>query len=129
QMSPPNPAAQAPTAAELAADPVVQSALSQAWIDSDADDPAHRHEEGGWIYLDTRTGAIAIRRAQGGILDELDVGNPPLIADSVVVGVFHTHPNPTAEGWLPGPSLDDVEAHARLGVPGLIRADDGDYVT
>jgi len=37
-MSPPNPAAQAPTAAELLADPVVQSALSQAWIDSDADD-------------------------------------------------------------------------------------------
>lgn len=128
-MTPINPPLQAPTAAELLADPVVQSALAQAWTDSQAGDPSQRHEEGGWIYMNTATRALTTRRAPRGLRGELEVGNPHHVAGSVVVGVFHTHPNPTAEGWVAGPSPDDVEVHARLGVPGLIRADDGDYVT
>jgi hypothetical protein len=40
---------QAPTAADLLNEPVVQRALEEAWIDSVAADPVQRHEEGGWI--------------------------------------------------------------------------------
>jgi len=42
-----------------------------------------------------------------------------------VVGKFHTHPNPSSEGWNPGPSAADRAIDKRHGVPDLIRADDG----
>ena len=54
---------QAPTVGHLVNEPVVQQALEQAWTDSLADDPAQRHEEGGWIYLDTTSGTIGVRCA------------------------------------------------------------------
>jgi hypothetical protein len=94
-------------------------------MDSLPDDPARRHEEGGWIFLNLQTGAISVVRAPRGSQAELEIGNPPLLPDNVVVGTFHTHPNPTAEGWDPGPSATDQEVLAQFGVPGLIRADDG----
>jgi hypothetical protein len=47
----------------------------------------------------------------------------------VVVGKFHTHPNPTAEGWDPGPSPGDQQVDAIHGVPDLIRAEDGIHVS
>src|SRR5437763_10784404 len=78
-MGPTNPLPQAPTAAELLSQPVVQSALAQAWIDFQADDPVQRHEEGGWIYMDSNAGTLAVRRASGDSQDELEVGNPPLL--------------------------------------------------
>jgi len=118
-----------PTTAELLADPVVQQALGEAWIDSQAGDPVLRHEEGGWIYMDTTTSQTGIRRAPAGQQSRLDLGNPPLIPGSVVVGTFHTHPNPTAEGWNPGPSSTDQASAHYTGVPWLIRADDGLYST
>jgi proteasome lid subunit RPN8/RPN11 len=59
----------------------------------------------------------------------LILDNPPAIPSAVVVGVFHTHPNPTAEGWYGGPSEADRRADERDGVPDLIRADDGTYVS
>jgi hypothetical protein len=120
-----NPPTRPPTAQELLADPTVQQALEQAWIDSRPDDPIQRHEEGGWIYMDTRTGKVIVKRVSAGQQAELEIGDPPLVADSVVVATFHTHPNPTAEGWNPGPSDADRAIHAQLGLPGLIRADDG----
>ena len=49
-----------PTANELRQDTAVQQALEQAWIDSLAHDPARRHEEGGWIYLNLKTGELAV---------------------------------------------------------------------
>jgi hypothetical protein len=100
-----------PTATDLRSDPVVVSAIEQAWDDSQPDDPIARHEEGGWIYMDTVTGEIATRRQAAGGQATIDLSNPPVVLGSVVVGKFHTHPNPTAEGWTGGPSL--------------IRADDG----
>ena len=118
---------QAPSGAELLARPEIQTALRQAWIDSLPGDSANRHEEGGWIYLDTTTGTITVLRAPAGGQSTLDLRNPPLLAGFVVVATFHTHPNPTAEGWSSGPSgFDELSADA-LGVPCLIRADDGDY--
>ncbi len=116
---------QAPIAKELLNDLAVQQALEQAWRDSLADDPINRHEEGGWIYLAPATGQITIKRAASGGQALVDLSDPPLLQGSFVVGKFHTHPNPTAEGWEPGPSESDLRIDALHGVPDLIRADTG----
>jgi hypothetical protein len=118
----------APSKGDLLSDPTVQATMEQAWIDSDAADPARRHEEGGWIYMDTSSGTLETRRAPSGAGDSIDLGIPPAIDGSVIVGTFHTHPNPIAEGWEPGPSMDDAIAAMFSGVPWLIRAEDGYHV-
>ena len=124
-MNPTQPPTRAPTAAELLADPVVQTALDQAWIDSQPQEPVGvRHEEGGWVYLDLAKGQLSVLRAARGIGDAIDLSNPPAVGGSVVVGKFHTHPNPAAEGWYTGPSPADLIVDARHGVPDLIRAED-----
>ncbi|SRR5713226_2358085 len=120
---------QAPTTIELLNHLLVQQALEQAWIDSQSADPAYRHEEGGWIYMDTTTGAITQRRAPAGARAVLDLLTPILVPGCVVVATFHTHPNPAAEGWDPGPSPGDVQSAWILGVPCLIRAEDGIHTT
>jgi hypothetical protein len=120
---------QAPTAVDLLKEPVVQQALEDAWLDSLPADPAQRHEEGGWIYMDLATGQILIRRAAAGAQTSLNLNVPPIIAGAVVVATFHTHPNPSADGWDPGPSTADTQSAMILGVPCLIRADDGVHST
>ena len=96
---------QAPTVAELLQNPIVQHAIDQAWSDSPSlKRSARQHEEGGWIYCDSTTGAIAIRRSTSGAKAELDLDFPPPVVGSVVVATFHTHPNPSADGWDSGPS-------------------------
>jgi hypothetical protein len=120
---------QAPTATDLLNDVTVQQALEKAWVDSLPADPARRHEEGGWIYLDTTTGAIVVRRALPGAQAFLDLNTPPLVPGAVVVATFHTHPNPSSEGWDPGPSVGDTQSAWLLGVPCLIRADNGVHTT
>lgn len=120
---------QAPTAADLVLASVVVQALEQAWVDSLPGDPLLRHEEGGWVYLDTTTGALSVLRAPAGAQASLDLSSPPVVAGSVVVATFHTHPNPSAEGWAPGPSPADIRSAWLLGVPCLIRADDGLHAT
>ena len=127
-MSPPSPLP-VPTAVDLLQAPVVLAALAQAWADSLPNDPMLRHEEGGWIYWDTTNGQISVRRAPAGARASLPLGNPPMVNGSIIVGTFHTHPNPTAQGWNPGPSAQDSAAAAFTGVPWLIRADNGDYST
>jgi hypothetical protein len=128
-MNPTNPPTQPPSAAELLAEPIALAAIHQAWLDSQAGDPANRHEEGGWIYMDVTTGTIAVQRAPRGTRRMLDLSNPPLVTGSVIVGTFHTHPNPTSEGWIPGPSPTDQRSAGISGVPWLIMADDGNYST
>ncbi len=128
-MTPGNPLTQAPTAAELLADPVVVQAMEQAWIDSLPGDPGQRHEEGGWIYQDVTSGSITTRRAPSGTQRRLGLGGPPVIGGAVVVGTFHTHPNPRADGWLLGPSGTDQASAQLTGVPWLIRAEDGYHWT
>ena len=123
------PPTQVPSSSELLADPIVQQAMQQAWLDSEATEPARRHEEGGWIYMDLASGQIDVRRAPAGQRAILNLGNPPLLPNAVLVGTFHTHPNPTADGWDPGPSIQDQLAATATGVPWLIRSDSGDFVT
>ncbi|MFC1603744.1 DUF4157 domain-containing protein [Planctomycetota bacterium] len=80
------------------------------------------HEEGGWIYMNLLTGALTTQRAaaggQAGI--NLNVG-APLVANSVMVGTFHTHPNVGAcWGAVVASGNDIANANAR-GIPNLIR--------
>lgn len=79
--------------------------------------------------MDTAAGALTVRRAAGGGQASINLANPPVVDGSVVVGKFHTHPNPTAEGWDPGPSQADRLTDALHGVPDLIRADDGVHIS
>ena len=55
--------------------------------------PAGVHEEGGWIYMNLITGDLDTRRAAGGGQANINLGGPPDVVDSIVVGTFHTHPN------------------------------------
>lgn len=118
-----------PTASELLGHPAVIQSLVGAWADSQVNDPTNRHEEGGWIYLDLSTGVLLTRRAPAGTRSRLSLANPPLLPNQVIVGTFHTHPNPASEGWVTGPSIQDEQAAIYSGVPWLIRAEDGDYST
>lgn len=119
---------QAPTAADLLNEPLVLQALDQAWNDSSPGNPAQRHEEGGWIYMEVN-GNLAVRRALAGGQASLDLSRPPIVPGAVVVATFHTHPNPSEEGWEPGPSVSDTHFARLVGVPFLIRSDDGLHTT
>jgi len=112
-----------PTVAELEANTVVRAAVEAAWVDSLPADPQRRHEEGGWIYLDPMTGEIAVVRARPGARSAINLSNPPERVGCFVVGKFHTHPNPAADGWATGPSAGDIRADDSHGVPDLIRAE------
>jgi hypothetical protein len=116
-----------PTATELLSHHIARQALAEAWRDSLVNDPQRRHEEGGWIYMDTMSGDLIVRRAPSGARAQISLGGPPLIPGAIIVGTFHTHPNPTAEGWDGGPGTTDQNSANYTGVPWLIRADDGDY--
>lgn len=115
----------APTIAQLLNEPIVVQALEDAWQDSMSNDPAFRHEEGGWIYAANATGDLVVRRARAGQGSMIDLNLPPIVTGAVVVATFHTHPNPSADGWDPGPSPGDTQSALILGVPCLIRADNG----
>jgi hypothetical protein len=70
-----------------------------------------------------------VARAPAGTRARLDLNAPRLVPGAVVVATFHTHPNPISEGWAPGPSTGDTDSAWLLGVPCLIRAEDGIYTT
>ena len=76
--------------------------------------------------MNLTTGKFAVSRAQRGKQAAIDLSSP-LRFDGVLVGKFHTHPNPSSEGWNPGPSEADDVVDDRHGVPDLIRADNGVY--
>jgi hypothetical protein len=119
----------APMIDDLLANGLVRQALGDAWNNSLSADPSRRHEEGGWVYADVVSGAISTRRAPAGERAVLDLNTPPVVAGCVVVATFHTHPNPSAEGWNPGPSPADTYSAQLLGVPCIIQADDGVHTT
>jgi hypothetical protein len=119
----------APTIQQLLKESVVLDALEQAWISSLPGDRARRHEVGGWVYVDLATGAISVQFAPAGSRASLDLSTPPRLPGKTVVATFHTHPNPSSEGWESGPSDSDTSSALLLGVPCFIRADDGIYTT
>jgi len=123
------PAQDAPDVPQLLADKRVRDAIEQAWNESQVDDADKRHEEGGWVYANTETGALTTKRAPAGGQAAIDLNRPPSVRGHVVVAKFHTHPNPTNEDWEPGRSPSDERNAIRHGVPSIIRADDGIHVT
>lgn len=117
----------APTYWQLIGEPVVRAAVRRAWNDSNPAVPAvgtTQHEEGGWIFLNLITGAITTRRAAAGGGAVIDLGAPPAVTDSVVVGVFHTHPN-LGPGWTAGPSPADNTADTNDGIPDIVAGTTG----
>lgn len=114
-----------PTAAQMAADPVVSAAVEQAWTDSQAGDKDNRHEEGGWIVQNTETGALSVHRWPAGTRAGITPNARPEIPCHRVVGHFHTHPNPPEDEdgtkWVQGPSDSDANFAENTGLPGIIR--------
>src|SRR5262245_24514875 len=116
-----------PYLSELMRNGTVLAALDQAWRDTNADvrPIQNASEQGGWIYMNMRTGQLTIVRKdnplgpptrpgtnQQGYLT-IDLNNPPRVADSVVVANFHTHPSEP----FTGASGDDRQINSRYGVP------------
>jgi hypothetical protein len=79
--------------------------------------------------MNLTSGEITVRRQAAGQQASIDLSNPPVLGGFIIVGKFHTHPNPSSEGWTPGPSRRDLRVDAIHGVPDLIRADTGVYVS
>src|SRR5437868_15274381 len=98
---------EAPSASELEANPVVQAAFAAAWADSFPDDPAMRHEEGGFVYINPDTADVIVRRVPPGDLRSLDLSSPPDVTGYFVVATYHTHPRLIADGGDPDPSNED----------------------
>jgi peptidoglycan hydrolase-like protein with peptidoglycan-binding domain len=82
--------------------------------------PAGVHEEGGWIYLNLITGALDTRRATAGGQANINLGGAPDVADSIIVGTFHTHPNVGPCWGHVFPSGTDTNSANNSGVPWLI---------
>ncbi len=101
---------------------VVQAALRSAWTASNPAVPGSgttQHEEGGWVYMNLFTGNLSIRRATAGGGAAINLTSPPVVADSIVVAKFHTHPN-LGSAWVPGPSGQDATVDASHGVPDIV---------
>jgi hypothetical protein len=117
----------APTAAELLATPIVRQALDQAWRDTQADDSAHGNpharEQGGWIYIDIRSGELSIRRSTRYPRNPFSISlDPPdIVQGATIVGSFHTHPS---DPFAPANEID-ITLQGQYGVPGFIRGRGG----
>ena len=121
-----------PNAGQLQGDGAVKGAMESAWSKSSPfpGDPSKRHEEGGWFYMNLLTGSISVVMTSGKEAS-IDLGGSPDVGDSVLVGYFHTHPNPSKEPdesgkqWKAGPSPADLGLASAFEVPAFIRADTG----
>ena len=119
----------APTASELQANPVVQAAFAAAWADSFADDQTLQHEEGGFIYSNSTTGEITIRRAAPGGRDFIDLSFPPAVLGAYVVATYHTHALRPRGPITAEPSDDDRFHAVDSGVPWFVISHEGVFVT
>jgi hypothetical protein len=105
--------------------------LDQAWRDTNADviPVTAGVEQGGWIYMNLRTGQLTIVRKpnvlraepgagqnQCGAFD-ISLSNPPAMSGSALVGIFHTHPSVP----FTGASDADIQLGDQQGVPGIVR--------
>jgi hypothetical protein len=124
-----NPTPEAPSAAEVQANPVVRAAFAVAWADSSPDDPALRHEEDGFIYFEPTTGDVAVRRVPPGQADEIDLSYPPVVPGFVLVATYHTHPHPPDRVWTAEPSPADRQLAAESGIPWFVISHVGEFAT
>jgi hypothetical protein len=108
------------------ADPAITAEIKRAWDDSQADDSTVRHEEGGYIVLNSDLSYGIERWPRGG---QGRISPPPLEVNNryngkPVVATFHTHPNPpldeSRQEWEQGPSESDRRWHEHRGLRGLV---------
>jgi hypothetical protein len=134
----------APSGNRMRRNATVRAALAAAWTASTpavtiwpVHDPAHvgdpcnpplagapptsAHEEGGFIYMNLITGNLTTRSVPAGGQAALVLAAPPVVANSIVVGGFHTHPNVGTCWGAPFFSGDDIAWSAFNGVPLLMR--------
>jgi len=83
--------------------------------------PTTAHEEGGFVYLNLITGDLATRRVVAGGQAALTLTAPAAVANSIVVGGFHTHPNVGACWGAPFFSGADITWSTTNAVPLLMR--------
>jgi hypothetical protein len=88
--------------------------MRKAWQDSRPDEPALRHEEGGYIVQNDDGSYGVLPWPSGGLAR---IAPPERAADGGyqgrrVVGEFHTHPNPAVDEvgrlWQEAPSPGDI---------------------
>ncbi len=133
----------APSGNEMRINSTVRAAMRVAWTDSNpaitrwptpdpanalapqcdpivGSPPTNAHEEGGFIYLNLINGNMTTRRVAAGGQAALPLNNPPNVANSIVVGGFHTHPNVGNCWGAPFFSGADVTWSSTNGVPLLM---------
>lgn len=113
---------QVPSFATLRSNATVRQTLQTAWTDSHPAQPAPgttQHEEGGWILLNLITNVITTQRQAAGAGAAINLAAAPIVAESIVVGKFHTHPN-LGPGWVAQASPQDATVDANHGVPDLV---------
>lgn len=97
----------------------IHAAMRWAWERSQADNPELRHEEGGYIVVETDV-TLGVRWWQPG--NRSSIVPPHRAADRSfagrrVVGEFHTHPNPPKDElgrtWSQEPSPIDITGIVR----------------
>jgi hypothetical protein len=104
---------------------MVRQALDSAWSASDVgkrDLVTEAHEEGGWVFMNLIDGSLSIERAKAEGTDFIRVEPPPDVENSIVVAIFHTHPQ---LGRAAPPSHDDRINDERRGVPNLVAGNPG----
>ncbi|MDM0033711.1 DUF4157 domain-containing protein [Variovorax sp. J22P271] len=118
-----------PTFDELRRNRVVAEAIQSAWDASNVgsrDRVLQAHEEGGWVFLNLITGQLSIERAKAEGTNYIRVEPPPDVDDSVLVAIFHTHPD---LGRPAPPSRPDLREDKRRGVPNLVVGNTGTKIT
>jgi hypothetical protein len=122
---------------ELMADAQVRAALDTAWRDTNADTiPVTAGcEQGGWIYMDLRTGRLTIVRQPNSLGAPaapgqnqrgafcINLGTPPRRPGAAIVGQFHTHPSVPFTGASDG----DRALGGQYGVPCIVRGRNNQY--
>ena len=110
----------------LLGDAVVIAGMLLAWTKSRPDDPAQRHEEGGYILIHS-DGSYRVEIWETGERDK--ILPPPLDTQSRYNGLhveaaFHTPPNPPVDEsgleWEQAPSRSDCRWHQRHRIMGFV---------
>jgi hypothetical protein len=120
---------QSPTGEELIKNPEVKKTLDAAWAASNvsAKNPDNWRENGGYIFLNVVSGSISTMKAAPGNWGQMALPSPDLKTipeDSIVVAVFHTHPNPDRAGVC---EEHDIEKSSIDGVPDIVRGHKGPF--
>lgn len=88
---------------------VARQSMWEAWVDSQADDPDARHEEGGY-FVRNADGSVGCERWPRGYNAVILPPQTPYgqYNGKWVISEFHTHPNPAP--YVQGPSPADLHA-------------------